>query len=152
MTGSSGDGGDDDAAATESVCDSADGDGPKIGLAYDVGGRGDQSFNDSAYAGLEKAVKELDATCEEAEAQAGENDADREERLRTLVDAGYDTILGIGYIYSVAAYNVAPDYPEVYFGVIDGYNPGDTEEGRPPTSPTSPTSTSPRTRAPSWSG
>ena len=76
------------------------GDGPKVGLAYDVGGRGDQSFNDSAYAGLEKAVEELDATCTEAEAQAGENEADREERLRALADAGYNPIIGVGFIYS----------------------------------------------------
>ena len=44
---------------TTDVCKSAEGDGPKIGLAYDVGGRGDQSFNDSAYAGLEQAVEEF---------------------------------------------------------------------------------------------
>ena len=46
------------AAAGDSadVCKDATGDGPKVGLAYDVGGRGDQSFNDSAYAGLAKAV------------------------------------------------------------------------------------------------
>ncbi len=31
----------------------------KIGLAYDVGGRGDRSFNDSAYAGVEAAGAEL---------------------------------------------------------------------------------------------
>jgi len=117
-----------DEESQPSVCEEADGDGPKIGVAYDVGGRGDQSFNDSAYVGLEKAVKELDATCEEAEAQAGEDDAAREERLRTLVDAGYDTILGIGYIYSVAVYNVAPDYPEVHFGIIDGFNPTKSQE------------------------
>jgi len=125
----------DEAAEQESVCDGAEGDGPAIGLAYDVGGRGDQSFNDSAYAGLEKAVQKLDATCEEAEAQAGEDDAAREERLRTLIDAGYDTIIGVGYIYSVAAYNVAPEYPEVYFGVIDGYNPGDKPSGPAPDEP-----------------
>jgi basic membrane protein A len=130
-TGSGGSGGEDDAATSESVCDSAEGDGPAIGLAYDVGGVGDQSFNDSAYAGLEKAVKELDATCEEAEAQAGEDDAAREERLRTLIDAGYDTLIGVGYIYSTAAYNVAPDYPEVSFGVIDGYNPTESQEDLP---------------------
>ena len=44
---------------------------PKIGIAYDVGGRGDLSFNDSAYEGLEKAVEEFDATCTEAEAGTG---------------------------------------------------------------------------------
>src|SRR5215207_8906064 len=41
-------------SASKDVCKTADGDGPKIGLAYDIGGRGDQSFNDSAYACLEK--------------------------------------------------------------------------------------------------
>ena len=53
------------------VCKTADGKGPKVGLAYDVGGRGDQSFNDSAYAGLAKAVKDLDATCVEGAATDG---------------------------------------------------------------------------------
>ena len=47
-------------SADNDVCKSAKGgDGPKIGVAYDVGGRGDQSFNDSAYKGMEKAVKDL---------------------------------------------------------------------------------------------
>ena len=64
-------------------CKAPTGDGPKVGLAYDVGGRGDQSFNDSAYAGLEKAVEELDATCTEGEAADGEAESAREERLRT---------------------------------------------------------------------
>ena len=113
--------------STADVCADANGDGPAIGLAYDVGGRGDQSFNDSAYAGLTKAVEELDATCQEAEAQAGETDADREQRLRDLIDAGYDTLIGVGFVYSVAVYNVAPDYPDVNFGIIDGFNPTDTD-------------------------
>jgi basic membrane protein A and related proteins len=63
------------------LCDGG-GDGPKVGLAYDVGGRGDQSFNDSAAAGLEKALDELDASCTEAEAQDGEAESAREDRLR----------------------------------------------------------------------
>ena len=49
-------------------CKTLEGSGPKVGVAYDVGGRGDQSFNDSAVRGLEKAVKDLDATCIEAKA------------------------------------------------------------------------------------
>ncbi|MBA2640492.1 MAG: BMP family ABC transporter substrate-binding protein [Nocardioidaceae bacterium] len=122
---------DEETAASEDVCESADGDGPAIGLAYDVGGVGDQSFNDSAYAGLSRAVEELDATCAQAAAQAGENDADREERLRTLIDGGYDTIIGVGFVYSVAVYNVAPDFPEVYFGIIDGFNPTESQKDLP---------------------
>ena len=30
-----------------------------IGMVYDIGGRGDLSFNDMAYAGLERAINEL---------------------------------------------------------------------------------------------
>src|SRR5919205_229774 len=31
----------------------------KVGLAYDIGGRGDKSFNDAAYAGLQRVRQEL---------------------------------------------------------------------------------------------
>lgn len=107
--------------ASEDVCKSASGDGPKIGVAYDVGGRGDQSFNDSAYAGLKKAVEELDGTCVEAEAGSDENDTTRAERLRTLAEQGYNPVLGIGFIYSPSAAEVAKEFPETNFAVIDGY-------------------------------
>ena len=64
-------------SASKDVCKSStDGDGPKVGIAYDVGGRGDQSFNDSAYRGLTKAVEDLDATCIEAKATTSDNDTD----------------------------------------------------------------------------
>ena len=108
--------------ASEDLC-AGDGDGPKVGLAYDVGGRGDQSFNDAAAAGMEKASDELDATCTEAEAQDGEAESAREDRLRTLADEGHNPIIGVGFAYSDAANAVAPDYPEVNFAVIDGFDP-----------------------------
>ncbi|QIK77328.1 BMP family ABC transporter substrate-binding protein [Nocardioides piscis] len=117
----------DDASASEStsesVCDSADGDGPKVGLAYDVGGVGDQSFNDSAYAGLKKAVEEFDATCFEGEAADGEAESAREDRLRGMADEGYNPIIGVGFAYSESVNAVAPDYPDINFGVIDGFDP-----------------------------
>ncbi len=120
-----------DSSSTTDICADAEGDGPRIGLAYDVGGVGDQSFNDSAYAGLVQAVEELDATCTEAEAAAGESDADREDRLIELAEADYETIIGVGFIYSVAVYNVAPDYPDVNFGIIDGFNPTESQKDLP---------------------
>ncbi len=116
---------------SEDFCESADGDGPAIGLAFDVGGVGDQSFNDSAHAGLERAVEELDATCVEAAAGPGESDADREARLVELAEAGYETVVAVGFVYSVAVYNVAPDYPDVNFGIIDGFNPTKSQEDLP---------------------
>ena len=116
-------GDDTSASASADVCDDTDGDGPKIGLAYDVGGRGDQSFNDSAYLGLEKAVEEFDATCIEGEAQDGEAESAREDRLRQMADAGATAIIGVGFAYSDSVNAVAPDYPDVAFGVVDGVDP-----------------------------
>lgn len=113
-------------SASKDVCKTAKGSGPKIGLAYDVGGRGDQSFNDSAYAGLEKAVKEFDATCVEGQATDGEAESAREDRLRQMADGGANAIIGVGFAYSDAVNKVAPDYPKVNFGVIDGYDPDKT--------------------------
>ena len=113
---------DNDDSSSADACQAASGDGPKVGLAYDVGGRGDQSFNDSAYEGMKRAIDELDATCIEAKAAPNENDATRAERLRTLADQGYDPIIAIGFIYSPAARVVAKEYPDLHFGVIDGYS------------------------------
>jgi basic membrane protein A len=116
-------GGGDKPAASDDVCKTADGDGPKIGLAYDVGGRGDQSFNDSAYAGMEKAVDEFDATCIEGEATDGEAESAREDRLRNMAENGATAIVGVGFAYSESVNAVAPDFPEVNFAVIDGFDP-----------------------------
>jgi basic membrane protein A len=110
-------------SASADVCKTADGDGPKVGLAYDVGGRGDQSFNDSAYAGLKKAVEDLKATCVEGEATDGEAESARETRLKDMADAGMNPIIGVGFAYSDAVNAVAPNYPNISFGVIDGFDP-----------------------------
>ena len=112
----------DDSSSTEDLC-AGSGDGPKVGLAYDVGGRGDQSFNDSAAKGMEEAIGELDATCTEAEAQDGEAESAREDRLRALAEDGHNPIIGVGFAYSNAADAVAPDFPDVNFAVIDGFDP-----------------------------
>lgn len=118
--GSSGGGG---GSASQDVCKNAHGSGPKVGLAYDVGGRGDQSFNDSAYAGLAKAVKDLDATCVEGEASTGEAESARESRLKDMADQGLDPIIGVGFAYADAVNAVAPNYPKLHFAVIDGADP-----------------------------
>jgi basic membrane protein A and related proteins len=110
-------------SSTDDVCKSAKGSGPKIGLAYDVGGRGDHSFNDSSYAGLAKAVKEFDGSCIEGEAQDGEAESAREDRLRQMADGGATAVIGVGFAYSDAINAVAPDYPKVNFGVVDGFDP-----------------------------
>ena len=114
--------GSDDKGSTAAKDACAGGDGPKVGLAYDIGGRGDQSFNDAAWAGVKKALDELDASCKEVKAAADDDDAARAERLRTLAEAGFNPVIGVGFKYSPAAAQVAGDYPETDFAVIDGYS------------------------------
>ena len=100
------------AAASKGGLCATGGKGPKIGLAYDIGGRGDKSFNDLAAAGTKKASEDLDATCKESEAAPDEPDSAKEERLRTLADAGYDPIVAVGFVYTPMVTKVAKEYPE----------------------------------------
>ncbi|MFC7495104.1 MULTISPECIES: BMP family lipoprotein [unclassified Nocardioides] len=91
----------------------------KVGMAYDVGGRGDQSFNDSAAAGLDQAKEEFGMEAQESEAEDGEAETAREERLRTFADAGYDPIIAVGFAYAASVAKVAEEYPDVHFAIID---------------------------------
>ncbi|MER5793454.1 BMP family ABC transporter substrate-binding protein [Streptomyces sp. NPDC001980] len=93
--------------------------GKGIGLAYDIGGKGDQSFNDAAYAGFEKAEKDFGIGGSDIEPQDGESDADKVQRLNTLAKAGYNPIIGVGYSYAPAVKEVAAKYPNITFGMID---------------------------------
>jgi len=113
-------------SGTDDVCKTANGSGPKVGLAYDVGGRGDQSFNDSAYAGVSKAVTQFDGSCLEGEAQDGEPESAREDRLTQMAENGATAIIGVGFAYSDAVNAVAPKYPKVNFAVVDGFDPDKT--------------------------
>jgi basic membrane protein A len=91
----------------------------KIGMAYDVGGRGDQSFNDSAAAGMDKAAAEFGLETKEAAATNGEAESAREERLNQLIDAGYDNIVAVGFAYASAVGKVAKENPKVKFAIVD---------------------------------
>ncbi len=91
----------------------------KACLAYDVGGRGDQSFNDSAAKGLDKAKDELKVQTAEVEASQGENDAAREDRLNQLIESGCTDIIAVGYIYAKAVGGAAKENSDIQFAIID---------------------------------
>ncbi len=111
-TGSSGGG-----AATSGA--SGGSTGLKVGMAYDVGGRGDQSFNDAAAAGLDKAVKELGVTSKEAAATNGEAESARQERLQQLIDAGYTNVVAVGFAYAKSVGAAGKANPNVKFAIVD---------------------------------
>lgn len=91
----------------------------KVGMAFDVGGRGDQSFNDSAAAGLDKAGAEFGIETKDASATAGESESVREERLQQLIEAGYNNIVAVGFAYAPSVGKVAAANPDVKFALID---------------------------------
>ncbi|MFI6930151.1 BMP family protein [Streptomyces sp. NPDC050287] len=100
---------------------SADGkySGKGIGLAYDIGGKGDQSFNDAAYAGFQKAEDEFKVGGRDVEPSDNETDADKVQRLEQLAKSGYNPIIGVGFVYAPAVKTVAAKYPKITFGIID---------------------------------
>jgi basic membrane protein A and related proteins len=91
----------------------------KTAITYDIGGRGDQSFNDAAYAGLARAEKDLGFAGTEAEPSDGEADADKVQRLTGLARAGNNPVIGVGFAYAPAIKKVAPKFPKITFGIID---------------------------------
>ncbi|MBR8643447.1 BMP family ABC transporter substrate-binding protein [Streptomyces tuirus] len=90
-----------------------------LAIAYDVGGKGDQSFNDAAYAGLEKAQKEFGYETADLEPTEGETDADKEQRLVSLAKQGYNPVIGVGYAYASAVKGAAEKFPDTTFGIVD---------------------------------
>ncbi len=91
----------------------------KVGMVFDVGGKGDQSFNDSAYRGLQWASK-LGVTHVEIEPGA---DADRETGLRMVASQDFDLVIGVGFLFTDAIKAVADDFPKTKFAIIDGFIP-----------------------------
>lgn len=91
----------------------------KVGLAFDVGGRGDHSFNDSAVRGLDQATKQFGIKPTEVAATVGENDAARVSRLQQLAQAGNQAIIAVGFNYAGAVGKVAKQFPNVKFAVVD---------------------------------
>ncbi len=88
----------------------------KVGLVFDVGGRGDKSFNDSAYEGLRRAERELGVHAEYIEPGEG---ADRESAIRIFASRGFDLILAVGFIFTDDVSLLAREYPKVRFACVD---------------------------------
>ena len=91
----------------------------KVGMVFDIGGKGDKSFNDSAYRGLQWASK-LGVTHVEIEPGA---DADRETGLRMIASQDFDLVIGVGFLFTDAIKAVADEFPKTKFAIIDGFIP-----------------------------
>ena len=92
----------------------------KVGLVFDIGGKGDKSFNDSASRGLAWAAADFDIKRIELEPGVA---VDREENLRTLAGIGYNVIIGVGFLFTDAIVTVSDEFPDTKFVIIDGFIP-----------------------------
>ncbi|MBB4686290.1 BMP family lipoprotein [Amycolatopsis jiangsuensis] len=110
------------AAATSSTADSGKVDGSKlkVGLAFDVGGRGDASFNDAAAAGTDQAKAELGVpSVQESTASASESEAAKQQRLEQMAAQGLNPIIAVGFAYAPSVTAVAPKHPNTRFAIVD---------------------------------
>ncbi len=89
-----------------------------IGLVFDIGGRGDQSFNDSAARGLDLAADELGVATSEASAN---DDGSNREELLNLQAEGNELVFGIGFLFDVPMQAAATANPDVNFAIVDGF-------------------------------
>ena len=89
----------------------------KVGLVFDIGGRGDKSFNDAAFQGLERAKQDLGIEFEVIDPGDG---ADRESALRKLASKNdIGLVFAVGFIFTEDITTVAKDFPNKKFGCID---------------------------------
>lgn len=89
----------------------------KIGIAYDIGGRGDRSFNDAAALGLEKAQKQFTFTVESVVTDG--TTADRELRVRALITKGCNPIVVVGSGYAPTIQALAVEFPNSQFAILN---------------------------------
>ena len=102
------------------------GDAVDVGVVFDLGGRGDKSFNDGAYLGAERAEKELGVRVRFIEPGEG---SDRESGLRLLAAEGMDLVIGVGFIFTDDLTQLAKEYPHTKFAGVD-YSLATDKDGR----------------------
>jgi basic membrane protein A and related proteins len=99
----------------------------RLGVVFDVGGRGDKSFNDGAYLGAMRAKNELGATVQYIE--PGES-SDREAGIRLMAAENMDLVTAVGFIFTDDINLLAKEYPNVRFADVD-YAVGTDAQGNP---------------------
>ena len=85
-------------------------------MIFDLGGKFDKSFNESAFAGAQRWAEETGGTFREIELQS---EAQREQALRRFAEAGSNPIVMTGFAFGNVLAEVAPDYPDTKFAIID---------------------------------
>ncbi|MBL8047820.1 MAG: BMP family ABC transporter substrate-binding protein [Chthonomonas sp.] len=89
----------------------------KIAVVYDSGGRGDKSFNDSAWNGIERARQDFGIESVEVESKAAK---DYEGNLSQMAEDGADLVIAVGLAQGEPLAKVAANFPDTKFAIVDG--------------------------------
>ncbi len=93
----------------------------QVGLVTDVGKIDDRTFNEFAYKGMIRAVKEFNLKSAFIETQ---QPTDYEKNIEQFTTAGYDMIITVGFMLGDATKKMAQKYPDVRFAIVDfAYDP-----------------------------
>jgi len=87
-----------------------------VGVVFDSGGRGDKSFNDSCWSGVQRAIKDFAVKESTVETKA---EKDYEANLTAMAEKGCDLVISVGINTKNAIAKVAPMFPETKFALID---------------------------------
>ena len=114
--------GDDNSSSDTTTASTGGGSSLKVGLAFDTGGRGDGTFNDSAGRGADQAKSELGVNVDELEAT---NADDRKPNLETLTTNGNNPIIAVGCAFGDGMAEVATANPNTQYAIVDGFVAGE---------------------------
>lgn len=93
----------------------------RIAVAYDLGGLGDGGVNDATAIGINSVRKKYGlSNFALREVVTVGSESDRRDRLNFLAKAGYNLVVVAGSAWSSALASVAPNFPDVQFGIIGG--------------------------------
>ena len=93
----------------------------QVGLVTDIGRVDDRTFNEFAYKGMMRAVKEFGLKSAFIETQ---QPTDYEKNIEQFASAGYDVVITVGFMLGDATKKIAQKYPQVHFAIVDfAYDP-----------------------------
>ncbi len=88
-----------------------------VGIVFDIGGKDDRSFNAAAWEGVKRAAKDFPIVLRDVEPG---NPTSIEPAMRAFAERGYDLIIGVGFAQAPIMEQVAMEYPNMHFAIIDG--------------------------------
>jgi len=89
----------------------------RVGIVFDIGGKDDKSFNAAAWEGVRRAAQDFPIHLRDVEPG---DPTSIEPSMRAFAERGYDLIIGVGFAQAPIVNQVARDYPDLKFAIIDG--------------------------------